>query len=485
MTGRARRSLARSDRRSTTPERRTDNGFTRLWLATGASNVGDGVTIAALPLLAASLTHDPRLIALVPAAARLPWLLVSLPAGVLVDRRDRRRLMLAANALRTVLLAALAVLVAGDRLTIGRLLPLVFVVGVAETVFDSAASSLLPGLVPAIELERANARLYGTEVVANSFLGPPLGALLFGLAPAVPAALDAATFAVALLLIASIRGSFDPRQLDRTASTTLRSGPRRSAHLRSGNLRADPTVGEDLQLAESRPREHVTELDRSGPPGESGSIPGDLREGLGWLLRHRRLRLLMIAMTLYNLVEAAVFAVLVLLVTYVLGVSDRGFGFIFVGGAVGGLLGTLVSSRIIRRIGSTATMAGSMAVAALTYIGIGRATNAVVVGVLLGIGWFVGTIVSVLVVSERQRSTPDRLARPDHLGVPDVQLRRDAGRRGARRADRRGVRGPQGRRARRRAAARRRGRDRRHPRPSAARAAAGRSCNLTGLDLTR
>ncbi len=338
--------------------RGADGAFGRLWAAGAVSNIGDGVMVAALPLLATTLTDDARLVALVPAAARLPWLVVALPAGVLVDRGDRRRLILAANAVRAVLVGLLAVLVAVDRIGIGLLLPIVFVVGVAETIADSSASALLPSLVPASGLERANARLYGTEVIANSFVGPPLGALLFTIAVAAPAALDALTFAVAFVLVASIGGRHVP-------------------------------VG-----TAGRP-----------PP----SVLGELGDGLRWLARHPRLRLLTAAMTLYNLAEAAVFAVLVLLLTGTLGVSPQAFGLVFAGGAIGGLLGTVVAPRIVAALGGTATMAGSMAVAGATYVGIGAAANAWIVAALLAVGWFVSTIVSVYVVSERQRATPDRL----------------------------------------------------------------------------
>ena len=140
---------------------RRGRGFTRLWAAVGVSNLGDGVASAALPLLAAALTRDAALVAGLAIAQRLPWLLVALPAGVIVDRSDRRSLMWRTDAFRGLALAAFGLLVALDQGSLALLYGLAFALGVAETLFDTAYRSLLPSLVAGEELERANARLYG------------------------------------------------------------------------------------------------------------------------------------------------------------------------------------------------------------------------------------------------------------------------------------------------------------------------------------
>ena len=116
--------------------------FTKLWSASAVSNLGDGVDAVALPLLAETLTRDPLLFAGVAVALRLPWLLFSLPAGAIVDRVDRRRLMAAVNAARAVLLAVFGVAVLLDAASIWLLYGVGFLLGVAETLFDNAAQSI-------------------------------------------------------------------------------------------------------------------------------------------------------------------------------------------------------------------------------------------------------------------------------------------------------------------------------------------------------
>ena len=182
--------------------------FAKLWSASAVSNLGDGVDAVALPLLAESLTRDPLLFAGVAVAQRLPWLLFSLQAGAIADRVDRRRLMAIVNAARAGLLAVFGVAVLLDAASIWLLYGVGFLLGVAETLFDNAAQSILPALVPRPALERANGRLMAAETVTNQFVGPPLGGALFSVAAAAPILLDAGTFAVSAGLIAWISGVY-------------------------------------------------------------------------------------------------------------------------------------------------------------------------------------------------------------------------------------------------------------------------------------
>ena len=160
--------------------------YVRIWVATAVSNLGDGVTLAALPLLAASLTRSPTSVALVSMASTLPWLLFALPSGALADRLDRKRTMVIVDGFRTVVLGLLALLVLTNNATIWVLGFVAFALGSAETLFDNAAQSILPNLVHRDALEIANGRMYEAEIVANQFVGPPLGALLFAATAAAP-----------------------------------------------------------------------------------------------------------------------------------------------------------------------------------------------------------------------------------------------------------------------------------------------------------
>jgi len=129
--------------------------FHILWLSTAVSNLGDGITLVVLPLLAASLTRDPALIAGVATAQRLPWLFFTLISGVMVDRADRRRLQVYTNLFRAVILGALAVALLAGWSSIYLIFMAAFFLGVAEALFDNAAFALLPALVAHDELERA------------------------------------------------------------------------------------------------------------------------------------------------------------------------------------------------------------------------------------------------------------------------------------------------------------------------------------------
>jgi Transmembrane secretion effector len=149
--------------------------YTKLWSASTVSNLGDGVTLVAGPLLVASLTRDPVLVAGIAFAQQLPWLLFSLISGALVDRLDRRRVMWTVDAFRTVLLGFLGLAVLLDFVSIPLLYVVFFLMGTAETLFDTASVSILPAVVPPEKLEKANGRLFGAEIVSNQLAAPPLG----------------------------------------------------------------------------------------------------------------------------------------------------------------------------------------------------------------------------------------------------------------------------------------------------------------------
>jgi MFS family permease len=267
--------------------------FTRLWAANAISNLGDGVTGVAGPLLVASVTSSPALVAGAVFAQQLPWLLFALPAGVYVDRLDRRRLLVAVNLARGAVLAALAVAVWADLSSMPMLYMAFFLFGIGETLADSASVALLPSIVTPEGLARANARLLGTYLVGNQLLAPPVGAWLFVMAAALPFAFDAASFLTAALLLAPL---------------LRRHGPARQ-------------------------------------PQQPRTLRGEIAEGLGWLWRHRTLRLLAVCLAVMNLAGAGTFAIWVLWARQQLGLQGVGFGVLVTAYAAGGLLGTLLAGR--------------------------------------------------------------------------------------------------------------------------------------------
>ncbi len=210
------------------PRRSLGGNFVRLWSAGAVSNLGDGVVLTALPLLAATLTSSPVVVALVAAAAALPWLLFSLVGGAVADRTDRRRTMAIVDGGRAVAIGALGVAVVTDTATVPLLMIVAFALGCGETVFDNAAAAVLPRIVDEAALEAANGRLESAFIISNQFVGPPVGAALFGLAAAAPFVLDAATFVFAALMVLTLRGSFRPERdlADRTMRADIAEGIR-------------------------------------------------------------------------------------------------------------------------------------------------------------------------------------------------------------------------------------------------------------------
>jgi MFS family permease len=179
--------------------------YWRQWTASVISNLGDGINFVAMPLLALSLTDDARLLALTTFAVFVPWLLLALPIGVVVDRFDRRRLMIVANLARVVLFGIVALGAVDGWLDITTLLVLLLVIGCCEVLFDSSAQAFLPMIVEPGSLGRANGLLFAAEVVAGSIAGLSIGALLFDISIGLPFVANATSFALAAVLIATIR----------------------------------------------------------------------------------------------------------------------------------------------------------------------------------------------------------------------------------------------------------------------------------------
>jgi MFS family permease len=329
--------------------------FVRLWTASTLSNLGDGVMIAAFPLLAASVSSDPRAVAAMTAAATAPWLLFGLVAGVVVDRVDRVRLMWIVDLGRALALAGMGLLVVNGQVGLVTLYAVVFILGVAETLFDSAAMAILPAIVDTGSLERANGRLFAGQLATNQFIGPPLGALLFGVGAALPAGLDAITFLMSAALLVRMR------------------------------------------------------VDRRPASPESRSIGSELREGLGWLWGQPDIRAMAVGAGVLNLAQTGALSVLVLFATKDLGMSDLGFGTLFAVSAGGALTGSLTAGPVTRVLGRRSTLIVSVAAMALSLLVIGLIPLQVVTFAGMLVMGLAIELWNVVAVSHRQHATPDRL----------------------------------------------------------------------------
>jgi MFS family permease len=335
------------------------HSFRLLWAATGVSNLGDGIRQAALPLAAVSITDDPRLIAGVAVAQRLPWLLLILPGGVLADRLDRRRLRVTLDIVRGVAMGGFAILAATGSLDIWLVYLLAIVLSSAESIVDSSSMALVPSLVSDAELERAASVLTSTELVTNDLVGPPLGGLLFAAAIAAPFATDSVSFFVAALLGMRIAGSF----------------------------RAAP---------------------RAGSRASASSVRQDIAEGVRWLWHRPMLRDLALISTGLGTFVYVANAVLVLFAVRNLGLGDFGFGLFLIPGALGGVAGSIVAPHL-RRYRLRPVLVTAIAISGISYAAMAVQTHVVPAAVLLAVTVGGAMVWNVLTLALRQRWIPDEL----------------------------------------------------------------------------
>jgi MFS family permease len=358
-------------------QRRLGADYRKLFGASAISNLGDGVGLIAYPWLASAITRNPLLIAAVPVVQRLPWLLFTLPAGVITDRHDRRRLMVLANTARAALTAVLAVAVLARQGSIPApddvdqvvgtewalylaVLAATVLTGIAEVLYDNSAQTIMPSIVEPADLERANGRLFSAELVANQFLGPPLASLLLVTGFVLPIVFDAGSFAISAALVASI-------------VATRRPG-------------AAP-----------------------GPVVERRPWREEMAEGFRWLWHHRLLRTFAIALGCLNALGGIGGATLVLYGQEVLHTTVLEFGLLSTGTALGGVVGGWSASWITKRIGSGASVGLTLWVGAVAMVLVGLVSHWVLAALLFVVIMFVAVLWNVITVSLRQTVIPDRL----------------------------------------------------------------------------
>jgi MFS family permease len=357
-------------------DRRLGSSYRKLFCASTISNLGDGVGQIAYPWLASAVTRNPLLIALVAVAQRLPWLLFSLPAGVITDRHERRRLMVISNAVRAVVTLGVALLVAArsdslpspDALDDASLvittdlglyvvlLAATMLLGTAEVLYDNTAQTIMPSLVRQDQLEKANGRLWSAEQVTNTIMGPALGAFLLAVAFSMPFLFDAVSFALSAFLVFLI------------PSTAAATG---ATHRR---------------------------------PWKS-----ELAEGFRWLWGHELLRPLAVILGLLNLLGTLSGATLVLFAQEVLGTSTIEFAVLSTAGAVGGVAGGWSASWIAKRLGAGPSMFLTLIGGGITSIITGLSSSWPVVWLMFAIFMFVAVLWNVITVSLRQTIIPDHL----------------------------------------------------------------------------
>lgn len=336
--------------------RRMGPGFRWLLASAWTSNVGDGIALAAGPLLVASQTDAPLLVALAAMLQYLPWLLFGLHAGAIADRLDRRRLVMAANGVRAVVVGVLCVFIATGTVSIAVVLAVMFLYGVAEVFADSASSTVLPMIVPPGDLGLANARMQGGYLVANQFAGPPIGAFLFAAGMVWPFAAQVVCVSLAVVLVSSI---------------------------------ALPPL----------------------PPRDGGHPPvrRDIADGLRWILRNPPMRTLALVILVFNITWAAPWGVLVLYATDHLDMGPVGYGALTTASALGGIVATFAFGWLERRVSFATLMRVCLSLEVLMHLAFALTTEgwvALVIMVGFGAYAFVWHTISTTV---RQRVVPTAL----------------------------------------------------------------------------
>ncbi len=341
--------------------------YQRFVAASGLTNLADGVAVVAWAWAASLLTRDALWVAVVPVALRLPWVLLALPAGVVTDRVDRRRLIIAMDILRGLAFALAAgaiwvagdLPVAGDGVSVPWLYGLIVVaallVGGAEVFRDNAAQTMLPALVPDAQLEQANGRLWSVELIANALIGPALGAFLIGLALGLPFVLNAAAYGLAVLVMLGV----------------------------SGRFRAEQAKRQSWRM--------------------------ELAEGFRFLMAMPLLRTMAVTTGFWNLFHQMIVIALVLHAQENLGLSAFSYGLVLASGAVGGVVGSLIGPWVAGRLGKARTMQWMLAASAPAFAWMALAPSPVTLAISFLFFELTGLIWNIVSVSTRQRIIPDGL----------------------------------------------------------------------------
>ena len=329
--------------------------YRRVLLSSWTTNLGDGIALAAGPLLVASQTDEPLLVAMAALLQRLPWLLFGLYAGVVADRHDRRRIVVVANLARAAVLALLVGCVALDVLSVAVVLVSVFLIGLAEVFADTTAGTLMPMIVESSDLGLANSRLQAGHVVVNQLAGPPVGAFLFAAGIAWPLAAQVVCFAAGALVLAKVSLAVPVRE-----------------------------------------------------PGER-QARREIADGLRWLWRHGAVRTLTLTVVCFNVTFGAAWSVLVLVATERLGMGEIGFGILTTMSALGALLGAGAYRWITERVSLANVMRAGLVIETGTHLALATTRSPLVAMPVLFLFGVHEAAWGTTAVTIRQRAVPDEL----------------------------------------------------------------------------
>lgn len=350
--------------------RRLGTSFRWLVASSWVSNLGDGFALAAGPLLVASETHNPTLVALATLVQQLPWVTFAPFAGVLADRWNRVLMVTTVDLLRASILVLLAMSIFLHRVDIALVLAVLFLLGTAEVFSNIASSTILPSLVGRNDLTIANARLATGFVTVYQLAGPPMGAALFAGGRPFPFVGQALLVGLGALLVTRVKLSGAPAAAD---------------------------------------------------PGTRQRVGHEIREGFLWAMHHPAVRTLVLTILIFNVTFGAAWSVLVLYARERLHMGPVGFGLLTTASAIGGIIGTVGYGWITKRVTLGNIMRIGLIIETFTHLALALTTTpAVALGIMVVFGAhaFVWGTTSVTV---RQRAVPEslqgRVASVNSIGV--------------------------------------------------------------------
>ena len=335
--------------------------FNRMWASSIVSNLSDGILIAAAPLLAISLTDSTVLISAIGASVMLPWLLFAIPIGVLVDRVDRRFILAGANATRSAVVGALALLIATDHVTIYWLLVASFVIGVCEVAADTTAQSLIPQILEEKNFEKGNSRLQISETVIQGFVGAPLSGFIYAIAIALPFFINSLGLAVASLLALSI------------------------------------------------PIKYLQDVRKDDVEKEKKKFVADMKFGINYLFNEKVLRRLVVTTASIGVCYSMGMATVVLFIIKELELPKQLFGVILAIQGIGAIVGALIAPRLSEKFGRSKVMTVGITSSSLVLLLQGFSPNIYVYVALATFGGFAVSQWNILLMATYQTVIPNEL----------------------------------------------------------------------------
>jgi len=354
------------------------NNYWKVFSASVISGTGSGIASVALPWIASSLTRNPLAISLVALAGQLPWILFTLHAGVLVDRLDKKKILIFSDIIRGVITALIALFVIIESQNLGKvdqvnkdlvgtrwgLLTVIILaelaLGFVGVLADNTSQAVVPSVVEKDQLQHANGRMWAAISVSEQFIGPPIGSFLLGIAAFLPLLIDAGSFFLSAGLILLV---------------TAQLGQRR-----------------EFNENDVKP-----------------TFAADIKEGFQWLWSHKIFKTLALSLGFVNMLNGLATGIFILFAQEVLKVSVFQFSLLGTGFAIGAIIGGSFGPRISMKLGDSKSLAVAM-------IGIGIASLVTAINTNWIIYWLTGIFTAMMVllwnivtVSFRQAVIPDHL----------------------------------------------------------------------------